>query len=68
MFREIWERLARLGRSEPDPDDPSTYRRSVDNLDAETAARTEHEFDPTGSVGGIPPDYVKEYDEGRPPH
>jgi hypothetical protein len=40
--------------------------RSVDNTDAITAARTQHGMAPFGGAGAIPPDYVHEYDEGRP--
>jgi uncharacterized membrane protein YfcA len=43
----------------PDP-------RSVDNVDAVTAARSQHGMAPFGGAGAIPPDYVHEYDEGRP--
>jgi hypothetical protein len=42
-------------------------RRSVENTDALTAARDQH-FDPFGSHGGAPPNYVPPADEGRPRH
>jgi hypothetical protein len=47
-------------------DDFAEGRRSPDNLDTITAARSEHGMDPFGAAGGIPPDYLDAYDEGRP--
>jgi hypothetical protein len=45
-------------------------QRSVDNIDAMTAAAQNRGIDPTG--GGapalFPPDYVKDDDDGRPRH
>ena len=44
-------------------------QRSVDNIDAMTAAAQSQRLDPHG--GGpatFPPDYVKPVDEGRPRH
>jgi hypothetical protein len=38
-----------------------------ENLDAKAAAASQH-GDPSGSMGGYPPGYVKSYDEGRPRH
>jgi hypothetical protein len=49
-------------------DDFGGGRRSVDNLDATTAARSEHGMDPFGAAGGIPPNYSDDYDDGRPRH
>ena len=41
-------------------------RRSVDNIDAGMAARSQHGGGVLGDVGAAPPGYVKDYDEGRP--
>ena len=43
-------------------------RRSVDNVDALAAAAQSQRMDPLGGHGAIPPDYVKQEDEGRPRH
>jgi hypothetical protein len=43
------------------------YERSVSNLDAASAAASQHHAnDANLNVGGYPPGYVKGYDEGRP--
>lgn len=47
-------------------DTPRTGRRSVDNIDAGIAARSQHGGGPMGDIGAAPPNYVHEYDEGRP--
>jgi hypothetical protein len=47
-------------------DDTVGARRSVDNVDAGMAARSQHGGGPMGDIGAAPPDYVHEYDEGRP--
>jgi hypothetical protein len=39
----------------------------VGDIDAKAAAGSQH-GDPSGSMGGYPPGYVKSYDEGRPRH
>jgi hypothetical protein len=49
-----------------DYDDVAEGRRTVDNVDAFTAARSEHGLDPFGAAGGIPPNYLDAYDDGRP--
>ena len=38
----------------------------AENLDGMTAAHFGREIDTGGEGGGIPPGYVKSYDEGRP--
>ena len=40
-------------------------KRRMDNTDGLTASRDQH-FDPFGSHGGAPPNYVPGVDEGRP--
>jgi hypothetical protein len=64
-FRQLIQRLGFRSR-EPDDFAAANQRRSVDHVDAVTAARSQHGMGPGGGQGGIPPDYVKEYDEGRP--
>jgi hypothetical protein len=50
-------------------EDFSQGRRLVDNVDAPAAARSNHGMDPFGgAAGGIPPDSLDGYDEGRPRH
>jgi hypothetical protein len=46
----------------------SGSERPVENTDALSAAHSGHELDSGGEGGGIPPNYVKAYDEGRPRH
>jgi hypothetical protein len=46
----------------------SAAQRPTENLDGETAAHSGREIDTGGEGGGIPPGYVKSYDEGRPRH
>ncbi|HEX9351955.1 MAG TPA: hypothetical protein VF877_11850 [Gaiellaceae bacterium] len=50
-------------------DDEKWDRRDVDNVDAGAAAQSQHGSGAfkTGEHE-YPPDYVKSYDEGRPPH
>jgi hypothetical protein len=43
-------------------------RRPTENLDGLAAAHSGREIDTGGEGGGIPPGYVKSYDEGRPRH
>ena len=45
-------------------------QRSVDNIDAMTAAAQNRGIDPTrgGAAALFPPDYVKDDDDGRPRH
>ena len=43
----------------------SAAERPTENLDAMTAAHSGSDVD-GGEGGGIPPGYVKSYDEGRP--
>jgi hypothetical protein len=59
---------ALLGFKSVQPEDVTgDTRERVDNVDALTAADF-NDFDPGsgGEGGGIPPGYVKSYDEGRP--
>ena len=44
----------------------SAGERPAGNLDGMTAAHSGREIDTGGEGGGIPPGYVKSYDEGRP--
>ena len=44
----------------------SSAERPTENLDGMTAAHSGREIDTGGDGGGIPPCYVKAYDEGRP--
>ena len=46
----------------------SAAERRTENLDGMTAAHSGREIDTGGEGGGIPPGYVKSYDEGRPRH
>jgi hypothetical protein len=46
----------------------SAAERPTENLDGMTAAHSGREIDTGGEGGGIPPGYVKSYDEGRPRH
>ena len=46
----------------------SAAERRTENLDGMTAAHFGREIDTGGEGGGIPPGYVKSYDEGRPRH
>jgi len=41
---------------------------TAENLDGMTAAHSGREIDTGGEGGGIPPGYVKSYDEERPRH
>jgi hypothetical protein len=61
-------RRLRMRSLQADYDDFSAGKRSVDNVDAITAARSEHGMDPFGAAGGIPPNYLDAYDDGRPRH
>jgi hypothetical protein len=62
VFRALASRL-RIRQRDPD----RVYERPVSNLDAATAAASQHHTnDPNSTVGGYPPGYVKAYDEGRP--
>gem|GEM_PF-5777680 len=65
MLRRLrqWLRIGSLGRAEHATEE----RQPVENSDARAAAASQH-GDPSGSVGGYPPGYVKSYDEGRPRH
>ncbi len=47
-------------------DETAGTRRSVDNVDAGMAARSQHGSGVMGDVGAAPPGYVHDYDEGRP--
>ena len=48
--------------------DEEGVRRGADNVDAMAATR-DGSSDPRGGLpASFPPNYVKEYDEGRPPH
>jgi hypothetical protein len=49
-------------------DSTSAAERPAENLDGMTAAHSGREIDTGGEGGGIPPSYVKSYDEGRPRH
>ncbi|MDP9232680.1 MAG: hypothetical protein M3O73_07940 [Actinomycetota bacterium] len=57
-------RLLSLNRDEQ----TSAAERPVENTDALSAAHSGRELDSGGEGGGIPPNYVKSYDEGRPRH
>jgi hypothetical protein len=56
----------RVRSLQADYDDFAEGRRPVDNVDGATAARSEHGMDPFGAAGGIPPNYLDAYDDGRP--
>ena len=63
-LRRLHNRFRPLKRSEYS----SASERSVENLDALTAARQDQPFGGETSEGAsnFPPGYVKAYDEGRP--
>jgi hypothetical protein len=61
FFRRLRMRSLQAGY-----DDFAEGRRPVDNVDGATAARSEHGMDPLGAAGGIPPNYLDAYDDGRP--
>ena len=44
----------------------SAAERPTENLDGMTAAHSAREIDTGGEGGGIPPGYVKSYNEDRP--
>jgi hypothetical protein len=56
----------RMRSLQADYDDFAEGRRPIDNVDGVTAARSEHGMDPFGAAGGIPPNYLNAYDDGRP--
>jgi hypothetical protein len=57
----------RMRSLQADYDDFAEGRRPVDNIDGATAARSQHGMDPFGgAAGGIPPNYLDAYDDGRP--
>ena len=66
MLRRLRERL-RIGSLDRAPY-ATEEGQPVENLDATTAAATQHQGDVMGPVSGYPPGYVKSYDEGRPRH
>jgi hypothetical protein len=43
-------------------------RRGADNVDAMAATRSGSSDPGSGMPAGIPPNYIKTYDEGRPRH
>jgi hypothetical protein len=49
-------------------DSTSAAERPAGNVDGMSAAHSGRELDTGGEGGGIPPGYVKSYDEGRPGH
>jgi hypothetical protein len=66
-LRELRKRLrfASLERR----DSTGAVERPRENLDGMTAAHSGREIDTGGEGGGgIPPGYVKSYDDGRPRH
>jgi hypothetical protein len=65
-LRKLRKRL-RLGSLERG-NSTNAVQRPTENLDDMTAAHSGHEIDTGGEGGGIPPGYVKSYDEGRPRH
>ena len=67
-LRDLFKRLRNVG-SLGRGDYAVEGERAVENIDAMGAAYTrELDFDASdgGGGGGIPPNYVKSYDEGRP--
>ena len=65
MLHVLRALASRLRVRQRDPD--IHYEHPVGNLDAATAAASQHHTnDPNSTVGGYPPGYVKAYDEGRP--
>jgi hypothetical protein len=65
-LRKLRKRL-RFGSLEPG-NSTNAAQRPRENLDVLTAAHSGREIDTGGEGGGIPPGYVKSYDEGRPRH
>ena len=67
-LRDLFQKLRNVG-SLGRGDHTLEGERPVENIDAMGAAYTrELDFDASdgGGGGGIPPNYVKSYDEGRP--
>jgi hypothetical protein len=63
-LRKLRKRFGSLERR----DSTGAVERPGENLDGMTAAHSGREIDTGGEGGGIPPGYVKSYDEGRPRH
>jgi hypothetical protein len=64
MLRQILRKL-RFGSLERG-EQTNESERPTENVEAMTAAHSGRELDTGGEGGGIPPGYVKSYDEGRP--
>jgi hypothetical protein len=64
MLRQILRKL-RLGSLERG-EHTNGSERPTENVEEMTAAHSGRELDTGGEGGGIPPGYVKSYDEGRP--
>jgi hypothetical protein len=67
-IRELLRKIPGIGSLERG-DHTAADERPVENLDAMGAAYSrDFDVDPSdgGGGGGIPPNYVKSYDEGRP--
>ena len=66
MLQSVRRLFGRFGpRSLDTGDYAGSARRRMDNVDGLTAARDQH-FDPSGSHGAAPLNYVRPTDEGRP--
>ena len=64
MLRQILRKL-RFGSVERG-EQTNGSERPKENVEEMTAAHSGRELDTGGEGGGIPPGYVKSYDEGRP--
>jgi hypothetical protein len=65
-LRELWKKIPMIG-SLGRGDHALEGDRPVENIDAMGAAyMRDVDLDATEGGGGIPPNYVKSYDEGRP--
>ena len=64
MLRQILRKL-RFGSLERG-EQTNGSERPAENVEEMTAAHSGRELDTGGEGGGIPPCYVKSYDEGRP--
>lgn len=67
-MHRLWELVTRRGTQSRHDHDAAVTERTLDTTDAFAAARS-RDVDPAdwgAEGGGLPPNYVKSYDEGKP--